>query len=184
MSLARIPDCLSNHCHYLSLCLCLQCSLQLGCPKMEDCNQYLRKQCKWFRDLTSRQYLGNYAFQPLPGRTGRWAFSPASTVLSLSVQSQGVPWHPFKNCFYFCCNPVGFANASPVGYQTQLIRGTFLRWRPSKLGCQIYVVQTLSSSGVGGSLWIVWCCAGWGLWQYCVSAFPTHCNVGIFSVAG
>lgn len=135
MSLARIPDCLSNHCAYLSLCLCFQCSLQLGCaqtlpcPKMEDCSPHLHKQCKWFRDLTFRQHLGNC--NPTPSREDwEMGISPASSVLSLSVQTQGVLLHPFKNCFYFCYNPEGFANASRVGYQTQAIGGMFLRWGP------------------------------------------------------
>ena len=101
--------------YFMALCS-MKCAKTHQCFKKDDHSQHLAA-CgleAWPAGSSWESVQSN----PFWGETGMWAFLPASSVLNTGVQLQEMLLHLCKNCFFFCCNPVGRVNVSPVGSQT------------------------------------------------------------------
>lgn len=93
---------------------------------------------------------------------------------------------PYKSCFFVSCTPGGLVNSKSLQLFQLGYLGASLSGGSHKSWGAIYIVQTLLSSGRSWKLGFPpnykALCQEWGLWWTCVSAFPTHFDVGILSV--
>ena len=116
-------------------------------------------------------------------QTGRWVFLSAASALNSGRTATVSPHEPVKNCFFPCCGLMGLMDTSPVGFQSfgAGLQVEVLKVAALDVGSKPLTRQeAVSCAFPPRCISLSW---GWGLWQVCVSASPTHLNVGIFLFA-
>lgn len=77
-----------------------------------------------------------------------------------------------KNCFFVCYSQMGLIDRSPVGFQSQVFLGPIPRLGSSEDRQQMCSTNPLlfrEKLRFGGSILIVWCCVGSGVYDKSMS---------------
>lgn len=103
-------------------------------------------------------------------------FFIVSSLLSPGEITLVITYAPMKHCFFVYYNLMGLR--TPAKY----FGSPFFRWKLRPELCSLNPLLHREKLRIGSSLQISWLCfQKWYLWQECISVFPTHFNVGIFS---
>lgn len=79
---------------------------------------------------------------------------------------------PVKHCCFVCCNLLGLMDTNPSQLEVLKVEALDVQSKPLVLRKRLRVWSSLQ---------ILWLWASSGVYDECISAFPTHFNVGSFS---
>lgn len=84
-----------------------------------------------------------------------------------------ITYAPMKHCFFVCCNRLGLMDTKPSQVEVLKVEALDVQSKPLVLRKKLRVWSSLQ---------ILWLWARSGVYDECISAFPTHFNVGYFLI--